>query len=99
MASGGSPSGLYAEMVNEQNQNPEFCTKLRVVKLDEWGGLEVGSTFTSEYDVQTKFIQPLRISADRYLTIDPFTIDPKGDCEQMKSVLEKTEIDICILGI
>ena len=100
VASGGSPTGLYAEMVNHQKEHPDFCSLLRVVKLDEWGGLEPGSTFTSEYDVQTKFIQPLGISPDRYLTIDAFTADPEGDCDRMKTSLEKIgPVDICILGI
>jgi galactosamine-6-phosphate isomerase len=100
VASGGSPSGLYAEMVKYQTKNPDFCSTLRVVKLDEWGGLEPGSTFTSEHDVQTKFIQPLGIEPNRYLTIDPFTADPEGDCERMKDSLQLSgPIDICILGI
>jgi galactosamine-6-phosphate isomerase len=99
VASGGSPYGLYSEMIQHQSQNAEFCSKLNVVKLDEWGGLEIGSTFTSEHDVQSKFIRPLGISPDRYLTIDPFTSDPEGECKRMKHILEKTTIDICILGI
>lgn len=99
VASGGSPSGLYSEMANHQKLNPEFCSELQVVKLDEWGGLESGSTFTSEYDVQTKFIQPLGIPKDRYLTIDPFTQDPEGECDRMKVALKKSPVDICILGI
>lgn len=99
VASGGSPSGLYLEMVQHKKQNPDFCSALRVVKLDEWGGLEQGSTFTSELDVQTKFIQPLNISQDRYLTIDPFTADPLWECDRMKAELQKSPVDICILGI
>lgn len=100
VASGGSPSGLYSEMVNYQKEQPDFCSELKVVKLDEWGGLEAGSTFTSEYDVQAKFLQPLGISPERYLTIDPFTADPTGDCERMKYMLElHGPVDICILGI
>lgn len=99
VASGGSPSGLYSEMKTFQDQNPDFCSKLRVVKLDEWGGLEEGSTFTSEHDVQTKFIQPLGISQDRYLTIDPFDEDPEAACELMKIELKRNQVDLCILGI
>lgn len=99
VASGGSPAGLYSEMSTHQRENPEFCSKIRAVKLDEWGGLEQGSTFTSEYDVQTKFIKPLGISAERFLTFDAFTKDPEGECERMKVVLEKETIDICILGM
>jgi galactosamine-6-phosphate isomerase len=99
VASGGSPSGLYSEMANHQKLNPDFCSKLQVVKLDEWGGLESGSTFTSEYDVQTKFIQPLGISDDRYLTIEPFTQEPERECDRIKVALEKSPVDVCILGI
>lgn len=100
VASGGSPAGLYANMVLEKKRNPKFCTELRVIKLDEWGGLEPGSEFTSEQDVQMKFIQPLGISPDRYWTIDPFTSNPENACAEMESTVQKEgPIDICILGI
>jgi galactosamine-6-phosphate isomerase len=100
VASGGSPSGLYAEMVAHRKQNPDFCSSLRVVKLDEWGGLEPGSTFTSEFDVQGKFILPMGITGDRYSTIDPFTEDPRGACTEMKAFLNASgPVDVCILGI
>jgi len=100
VASGGSPSGLYGEMADWKSKTPDFCSNLRVVKLDEWGGLEEGSDFTSEYDVQRKFIKPLEISSDRYLTIDPFDPDPVVACEKMeKNLNELGPIDICILGI
>ena len=100
VASGGSPSGLYAEMAAHKKQNADFCSSLRVVKLDEWGGLEPGSTFTSEFDVQGKFILPLGITPERYLTIDPFTDNPQAACAQMKSQLKSAgPVDICILGI
>lgn len=100
VASGGSPSGLYSKMVAYKKTNPSFCEKLRVIKLDEWGGLEPGSTFTSELDVQQKFIQPMEITEDRYWTIDPFTANPEKDCQEMQQTIEQQgPIDICILGI
>jgi galactosamine-6-phosphate isomerase len=99
VASGGSPSGLYAEMVEHQKSNSGFYSQLKAIKLDEWGGLEKGSEFTSEFDVQTKFIKPLGISDERYLTFDAFTEDPKAECERMKSILAVEPVDICILGI
>lgn len=100
VASGGSPSGLYAAMAAEKQSNPDFCKKLRVIKLDEWGGLESGSTFTSELDVQRKFVQPMQISNDRYWTIDPFTATPEEDCQKMQQTIEQQgPLDICILGI
>jgi galactosamine-6-phosphate isomerase len=100
VASGGSPSGTYAQMVAHKKLDPEFGEQLRVIKLDEWGGLEPGSPFTSELDVQQKFVQPMGITADRYWTIDPDTSDPEGACLKMEQVLEREgPLDVCILGI
>jgi galactosamine-6-phosphate isomerase len=62
--------------------------------------LEPNSPFTSELDVQQKFVQPMGIPADRYWTIDPDTSDPEGACRTMEQVLEREgPLDICILGI
>jgi galactosamine-6-phosphate isomerase len=100
VASGGSPSGTYAQMAAYKKMHPEFGAQLRVIKLDEWGGLEPNSPFTSELDVQQKFVQPMSIPADRYWTIDPDTSNPEEACRTMEQVLEgEGPLDICILGI
>lgn len=100
VASGGSPSGSYAKLAAYKEQHPDFGSDLRVIKLDEWGGLEANSPFTSELDVQQKFVQPMGISPERYWTLDPFTQDPEEECVAMEQVLEREgPLDICILGI
>jgi galactosamine-6-phosphate isomerase len=100
VASGGSPSGTYAQLVAHKQQHPSFGTQLRVIKLDEWGGLEPGSTFTSEEDVQRKFVQPMQISSDRYWALDPFTENPAQACAELEAALHREgPLDICILGI
>lgn len=100
VASGGSPTGLYQEMVKNFRFNADLFSELRVIKLDEWGGLDQGSTFTSEFDVQEKFIKPLNIEDDRYITIDSMASDPMEECFRVqKELKENGPIDICILGI
>lgn len=100
VASGGSPAGLYEEMVKKYHQKPDFFSHLRVIKLDEWGGLEDGSVFSSEYDVQRKLIEPLKIDFTRYLTLDPNSQNPGVECARVQQKLEEIgPIDICILGI
>ncbi len=100
VASGGSPAGAYSKLAAYKEVYPEFGNQLRVIKLDEWGGLEAGSSFTSELDVQQKFVQPMGITADRYWTIDPDTLDPEGSCLKMEQILgQEGPLDICILGI
>lgn len=100
VASGGSPSGAYSKLAAHKEEHPDFGLDLRVIKLDEWGGLEPNSPFTSELDVQRKFVQPLGISPERYWTLDPYTQDPEGECAAMEQILEREgPLDICILGI
>lgn len=100
VASGGSPSGTYAKLAYFKSQHPNFGSDMRVIKLDEWGGLEVNSPFTSELDVQRKFVQPMGISPERYWSLDPYTQDPEQECAAMEQVLEREgPLDICILGI
>lgn len=100
VASGGSPTGLYQEMVKSFRFNADLFSELRVIKLDEWGGLDEGSTFSSEYDVQEKFIKPLEIDDDRYITLDLMAEDPKEECMRVQNeLIENGPIDICILGI
>lgn len=100
VASGGSPSGSYAKLAAYKSKHPDFGSALRVVKLDEWGGLEDDSLYTSELDVQRKFIQPMGISKERYWTLDPYTQNPEEACAAMEQVLEREgPLDICILGI
>ena len=100
VASGGSPSGSYAKLAAYKQQHSDFGSALRVIKLDEWGGLEANSPFTSELDVQRKFVQPMGISPERYWTLDPYTQDPEGECAAMEQILEREgPLDICILGI
>lgn len=100
VASGGSPSGTYSKLAAYKELHPTFGDQLRVIKLDEWGGLEPDSPFTSELDVQHKFVQPMGIPNERYWTLDPTTSDPEGACFNMEQVLEREgPLDICILGI
>lgn len=100
VASGGSPAGLYKEMVKKQHQKPDFFNQLRVIKLDEWGGLEPGSKFSSEYDIQQSFVGPLKIDPSRYLTLNAVSDDPEAECARVQRALDQQgPIDICILGI
>jgi galactosamine-6-phosphate isomerase len=99
-ASGNSPSGLYAHMVNKHQNSPDFFNWMRVIKLDEWVGLPTDSSFTSEYDVQEKLLKKLTINSDRYVSFDAQTSNPQAECDRIQDELEEMgPIDICILGV
>ncbi len=99
-ASGNSPAGLYELMEEKHTNSHGFFDWMKVIKLDEWVGLSNDSTFTSEYDIQTKLLKKLGIEDDRYLSFQVEAEDPESECKRIQTEIEDTGgIDICILGI
>jgi galactosamine-6-phosphate isomerase len=99
-ASGNSPSGLYARMEAKHQDSPDFFTRMRVIKLDEWVGLPADSTFTSEYDVQEKLLKKLHIGEGRYVSFDAQASNPEAECHRIQDELDEIgPIDICVLGV
>ncbi len=99
-ATGGSPTRTY-ELLGETYQNkPELFSGLRIIKLDEWGGIPLDEPGTCETYLQKHVLQPLQIPEERYTG---FNSDPKNvdeECERVQEKLRKEgPIDLCILGI
>jgi galactosamine-6-phosphate isomerase len=92
LATGGSPEGLYAEMVRRK-----LGTDMRVTKLDEWHGLPDEHTATSEYFLRTRVLGPLAIPEERYLAFDGMAEDPEAECRRIAQLLRP--VDLAILGI
>jgi galactosamine-6-phosphate isomerase len=99
-ASGNSPAGLYELMARKHRSSPGFFDWMQVIKLDEWVGLDDESDFTSEYDIQEKFLKKLGIQYDRYISFEVEAKDPAMECKRIQAELDISDgIDICILGI
>jgi len=99
-ASGSSPEGLYKEMAKTAGVQKALFSQMRVLKLDEWGGIPENHPVTCEYFLRLKLLDPLGIPAERYISFHSNPEDPDGECMRIRSKL-KTEgpIDICILGL
>jgi len=99
-ASGNSPAGLYHLMEKKHQKSHGFFDWMKVIKLDEWVGLDDESTFTSEYDIQEKLLKKLGIEYDRYISFEVESKDPISECKRIQKELDESDgIDICILGI
>jgi len=99
-ATGSSPEGLYKEMAKTAGVQNALFSQMRVLKLDEWGGIPENHPVTCEYFLRSKLLDPLEIPAERYISFTSDPEDPDGECRRIRSKL-KTEgpIDICILGL
>jgi galactosamine-6-phosphate isomerase len=99
-ATGGSPTGTYAVLKQAFDLEPRLFSGLRVIKLDEWGGVPMDSPCTCERYLENHLTGPLQIDSDRYISFDSNPQDPAGECGRIQEELKKAGlIDICILGL
>lgn len=99
-ATGNSPEGVYKNLANAFLKEPEVFKNLRILKLDEWGGIPASDPNSCESFIQQKVLLPLRISAERYISFESNPESLEKECERIQSEIQKKgPIDICILGL
>ncbi len=97
-ATGNSPKGIYRELVRI-NKNPNrLFSQVRILKLDEWLGLETNSEGTCERYLKEHLLLPLNIPGDRFVTFGKEEASTLS-FERITSILYKSPVDICILGM
>lgn len=99
-AAGSSPTRTYQLLGQAAASVPDRFRQLRIVKVDEWGGLSMDNPATCEADLRSKLLGPLRIAPDRYRGFRSDAADPARECENMSQWLaEHGPIDLCVLGL
>ncbi len=95
-ATGGSPTGMYAEMAKHK----EYFTKMRVIKMDEWGIIPLSHPDSCESYLEKHLLGPLAIPKDRYVSFDPNVADVNAEIERIEAYIQaNSPMDICILGL
>lgn len=99
-ATGSSPEGLYKKLAHIASRERQLFKKLRILKLDEWGGVPVNHVVTCEYFIRNRLLGPLSIPMEHYISFDSYPEEPEIECARIRSLVEKEgPIDICILGL
>ncbi len=99
-ATGNSPMGVYQNLAAAYSDKPEIFRKLRIIKLDEWGGIPSSDPNSCETFVQEKILRPLGIPSDRYVSFKSDSPSPKKECERIqREIRDNGRIDVCILGL
>jgi galactosamine-6-phosphate isomerase len=97
-ATGETPTNTYTKLVDKKELYP--TDQIRVLKLDEWGGVPMSDPMTCEYYLQKFILKPLNISQKNYFGFNSNSTNPEKEILRMKSVLlEQGPIDICVLGL
>jgi galactosamine-6-phosphate isomerase len=98
-ATGNSPIGLYRALAERAQQDPDLFHSLRVIALDEWGGLRETDPGSTTGYLRERLLDPLAISAERFIAFDT-TAEPALACRKMRTALEQSgPIDVCVLGL
>jgi galactosamine-6-phosphate isomerase len=97
-ASGGSPTETYKKFVL---RNTDFSFEnLRILKLDEWGGVPYDHEDSCESYLQNLLIKPLQIKVENYYSFQSEPSNPHEECARIQQLIEqKGPIDVCILGL
>src|SRR4051794_8061693 len=99
-ATGASPTRIYQLLVEEFRREPDAFRNLRVLKLDEWGGLAMDDPGSCEFYLQQHLLKPLAISAERYAGAQSDARFPEKECARIRQWLQENgPIDICVLGL
>src|SRR5213593_1368775 len=99
-AGGSTPIRTYQLLAEHQTRGPEAFRALRVLKLDEWGGLEMSAPGSCEHQLRTHLIKPLGLPDDRYFAFNSNSVEPATECEKVRSRLaQEGPIGLCLLGL
>ena len=97
-ATGESPAATYeflSARCNEMN-----TSQVRLVKLDEWGGVPMSNEFTCEQFIQRYIAGPLKIRNENYISFNSEASDPAQEANRVQKILEQQgTIDVCVLGL
>ncbi len=99
LASGGTPTRMYELLAERGAAEPELFARVRILKLDEWGGLPAGDPATCEHHLRRTLIDPLGLG-DRYAAFASDLADPTAECARIANWLDQNgPIDACVLGL
>jgi len=99
-AGGSSPARTYAMLVEQHARRPTEFSRLRVVKLDEWGGLPADDPGSCERQLRASLLRPLGVVDDRYFGFRGDAGDAQAECERIRQRLAaEGPIDMCVLGL
>jgi galactosamine-6-phosphate isomerase len=99
-ATGDSPLRTYELLAESTVHDISLFSQLRIVKLDEWGGLPMTHPGTCESFLRKHLLRPLSVTDDRYIAFRSDAASPEKECNRIQQALSaQAPVDICVLGI
>lgn len=99
-SAGSTPTRAYQLLARHGATHPDLFTQMRVLKIDEWGGLPMDNPATCEVYLRKYLVQPLQITPGRYEGFNSQPVDARAECDRVSHWLRSHgPIDVCVLGL
>jgi len=99
LAAGATPTRTYNLFADHYQREPRLFERMRVLKLDEWGGLAMDDPASCERFLRQTIVEPLCLQ-QRYVAFDSQVEDPAAEAARIARWLkEHGPIDLCVLGL
>jgi galactosamine-6-phosphate isomerase len=73
---------------------------MRVLQIDEWGGLSPRNPASCHADIEEKLLKPLGIERSRFCGFRGLAPDARAECRRVARWLQRNgPIDLCLLGL
>jgi len=100
VASGATPARAYDLFAEEGRAHPDAFHRLRILRLDEWGGLAADDPGSSEAQIRRQLVEPLALEADRYFAFRGDAPQPDDECARIRGIVDRQgPIDVSVLGL
>lgn len=99
LATGSTPLGLYAKMVEDHRENGTSYAECRTVNLDEYVGLDASSDQSYVYFMRENLFKHIDIKLENTHIENGKAEDKEAECARYNALLDELRQDIQVLGI
>ena len=99
LATGSTPLGLYAKMIEDHKNNGTSYAECRTVNLDEYVGLDVNSNQSYVYFMRENLFKSIDIKLENTHIENGKAEDKEAECAHYNTLLGELVQDVQILGI
>jgi galactosamine-6-phosphate isomerase len=99
LATGATPIQTYQQLAARGAADSALATQLRVVNLDEWGGLANDDPASCGHSLRTTLVEPLGLG-DCYMEFNGRASDAQAECARIVAWLDRHgPLDVSVLGL
>lgn len=100
LATGASPERAYQLLADQGRADPGLCRRVRLMKLDEWGGLAPDDPATCGSYLRRVLVEPWAVEPERFLGWHSQPENLEAECRRIRQLLaQHGPPDVCVLGL